>query len=587
MTSPTLPSSYRYKCKDPRLILGLNVVSKASKIYHCSEDHNPLIGLESFTTCTALLSVRQLDMDSRLRNLWAQVLDIDDSDLDEDTNFFEAGGDSVTALRLVAAAQATHVSLDIEDVFNYPTLGELAKNCQEGSHLSKTEDPASEVSVLDQETLEACATAYKVERNTIEDIFPASPIQKNMFEAGRSYGTYIAQWVFQICGELDRSLLIEAWDRLQKKNQILRTRLVKKGDDHLQAVINSETEWQEGRDLAEHRAKSLSQPLESGRLLFCYAIITEGDDSYFVWTAHHCGFDGWTRRLIFEHLQESLSRPLEYSQRSNGPSYKSFITWFQGHQNSTSPAYWESLLEGFQGFGCVFPLSLPKTPTTTSSLSRNWSPKSVHKSKFTMASIAHAAWAISLGNMSAFHDIFFCTMRSGRHAPIPGVESIYGPLLAGVPVRIVIEKEQPLGDFVQGAQTQLFSVAQHERYGYAVAGRLFGLPQLSQCYLSWHPHDEDALSKDLTYKSRGGSAVTLKPRRDLSTPFSANFGLVLDVYEHKTSLDLYISWDNSLRSQSNIEQLMETFVHNLDQLVGSSCRSVGDLWPGRWPRWVY
>ena len=136
-------------------------------------------------------------MDPKLRKLWALVLDIDDTDLDEDTNFFETGGDSVTALRLVAAAQATQVSLDIEDIFNYPTLGELAKNCQEGSHLSKTQDPANESSVLDQDTLEACATACQVERNAIEDIFPASGFQERIFEAGRSYGTYMAQWIFQ------------------------------------------------------------------------------------------------------------------------------------------------------------------------------------------------------------------------------------------------------------------------------------------------------------------------------------------------------------------------------------------------------
>ena len=64
-------------------------------------------------------------------------MDINGSDLDEDTNFFEEGGDSVEALRLVAAAEAMDLSLDIEDLFNYPTLGALATNCQEAGHVSK------------------------------------------------------------------------------------------------------------------------------------------------------------------------------------------------------------------------------------------------------------------------------------------------------------------------------------------------------------------------------------------------------------------------------------------------------------------
>lgn len=47
------------------------------------------------------------------------------------------GGDSVEALRLVAAAEAMDLALDIEDLFNYPTLGALATNCQEAGHVSK------------------------------------------------------------------------------------------------------------------------------------------------------------------------------------------------------------------------------------------------------------------------------------------------------------------------------------------------------------------------------------------------------------------------------------------------------------------
>ena len=42
-------------------------------------------------------------MDLNSRNVWSHILDIDDSYLDEDTKFFEAGGDSVAALRLVVA----------------------------------------------------------------------------------------------------------------------------------------------------------------------------------------------------------------------------------------------------------------------------------------------------------------------------------------------------------------------------------------------------------------------------------------------------------------------------------------------------
>ena len=526
------------------------------------------------------------DMDVKLRNVWSQVLDIDDADLDGDTNFFEEGGDSVAALRLVAAAEAVDLLVNIEDIFNHPTLAELTEKCQDSSHVSKSNDTAGQVSVLDQGTMDTCATACQVHRDMIEDIFPASPIQGLMFAGGRAYGTYMLQWVFQICGDLDRKLLVEAWDRLQRKHPILRTRLATIGKDHYQVVLRSDMNWQEGDDLTEYKRHSLSQRIESSRPLFRYAVVTEGDSSYFVWTAHHAGFDGWTRRMIFEQLQDSRSQPLKYAQRQNGAIFKDLISWSQHQQETGSPGYWESVLEGFKGNACVYSLSLQRLHTTDSTLSRSWSRKSVNHSKFTMAAMVHAAFAISLGNVSGLQDILFSTTRSGRHIPIPEVESIFGPMLLVNAVRTRLEKEQSLENHLQLMQTQLVSMIPHERTGQRIIQKLFGSPLALQMYLSWHPHGDDVLSKQLHFKSGQGLPINLKPRRDLSTPFKAHFGLVLDVYEQESSLDLYASWDDSLRSRSDIEQLMADFAHNLDRIVVYSNHTVGDLWPGTGPKWV-
>ena len=128
------------------------------------------------------------------------------------------GGNPVAALRLVATAKAVDLSVDIEDVFNHLTLGELTEKCQESNHISKPNDTTSEVSILDQDTVDTCATACQVDRDIIEDAFPAFAILGLMFAAGKAYGTYVLQWVFQICGDLDRDLLVEAWDRLQRKH---------------------------------------------------------------------------------------------------------------------------------------------------------------------------------------------------------------------------------------------------------------------------------------------------------------------------------------------------------------------------------
>ena len=530
-------------------------------------------------------------MDNKLRDLWAQVLDVDASDIEDDTNFFEAGGDSVAAVRLVAAAQAIDISVDIRDVFDHPTLSNLAGKCQEADHSSKSEEEHSvggDVSILDPDTVDACACACRVDRDAIEDIFPTSLSQRILFNAGKSSGSFRLQWVFRISGNLDRVSLMEAWDRLQKRIEILRTRLVDVGDDMLQVVLKSDMEWQEGNDLAEYKRKSLSQPIKSGQPLFHYAFITQGDDRFFVWTAQHGGFDGWTRRVFFEHLHESLSQPLQYAQKPNTTSYKSLISWSrQAQDKSSSIKYWESVLEGFNKFGYIFPLSTPKAPTTNCRLLKSWPRESKNRSKFTMAAIAHSAWAISLGNISGLNDILFSTIRSGRYIPIPGVESICGPMYVLAPVRTTLDKAQPLGDFLQSMQTQLVSMTQHERQAREVLMRLVGTVQISQTYFSYHARGDDVLSKDLAFEDQGGESVVLQPRRELSTPFTASFGLMLDVYEQENELDLHFNWDDGMRSRADVELLVDDFVENLDQLVRPGNLAVGDLWPGEGRRWKY
>jgi acyl carrier protein len=60
-----------------------------------------------------------------LANIWAQVLKIDKFSIDG--NFFELGGDSLTAMRLVARlSQETGENVHVRTVFDKPTIRALA-----------------------------------------------------------------------------------------------------------------------------------------------------------------------------------------------------------------------------------------------------------------------------------------------------------------------------------------------------------------------------------------------------------------------------------------------------------------------------
>ena len=70
-----------------------------------------------------------------LRNSWCEVLDLEDSDVVDNPHFFELGGDSVAAIRLVGLANERGLSLNVTDVFESPELESMASFCKGTEHL--------------------------------------------------------------------------------------------------------------------------------------------------------------------------------------------------------------------------------------------------------------------------------------------------------------------------------------------------------------------------------------------------------------------------------------------------------------------
>ena len=66
-------------------------------------------------------------MEQRLQSLWASILRIESSSISAESNFFIIGGESIAAMRLVAAARQQHISLTVADVFLKPRLCQLAQ----------------------------------------------------------------------------------------------------------------------------------------------------------------------------------------------------------------------------------------------------------------------------------------------------------------------------------------------------------------------------------------------------------------------------------------------------------------------------
>ena len=85
-----------------------------------------------------------------LRALWAEALEVDDDSLEDDWDFFDLGGHSLTGLSLTLAIEQTFgIELSGTEIYEYPTVGELAEFLENRGQNMTTKVTLAEDSTLD------------------------------------------------------------------------------------------------------------------------------------------------------------------------------------------------------------------------------------------------------------------------------------------------------------------------------------------------------------------------------------------------------------------------------------------------------
>lgn len=526
------------------------------------------------------------DMEGRLKVAWCQVLDMEDDELDSDSHFFEEGGDSVAAMRLITVAEGQKLTLDNGTIYDFPVLKDMASNSQEYDPTTEIDLP--DITQLDEDLVQACAKACKVEPQAIEDIFPATKAQANLIAFHQKDGSFMPQNVFQIHGPAKKDRIREVFEVIRQKNQILRTRIVKRNDAVYQVVVKGAAEWYEGKSLSEYKNQVYSKDgwVKYGDPLFRYAFIEEGRDLYFAYTSQHAGYDGWTNHMIFDAFEEGLRDLEALRQKPVRAQYKQFTEWFERRSAkkddvAKSMDYWRSYLEGFQSFADRFSVAPGTHMANPTGRLTKIMPFKKQASAFSLATMAHVAWAISLGNIYQHDDMLFWAVTSGRRPPrgepLPGIESIMGPVPSGIHLRTRFRADQTIEDLVQGVQDHMIATIPHQR-GVGHAREVLGPLYLYQTNFNWHSIGNDIPARVIDFENEDGSITRLEGRRDLQSPFKGPIPFVLDVWEHRDQLRVIAKWDQKLYAEDRVALMMDQLIENLRAIALGKAKHVGDLW---------
>ncbi|UKZ82421.1 NRPS [Trichoderma virens FT-333] len=409
-------------------------------------------------------------MEFTLRDLWAQVLQIDAESIGKNDSFLRIGGDSISAIQLVSLAQQNNIGLTVATIFNDPRLSHMAEaaNTEEIMPVYETKPfsiiPASAMDIVLGEVRSQCTDLS--ETAVIEDAYPCTQLQEGlMILAVKQPGSYVAKHVYRLTANVDVERFKHAWNQTVNACAALRTRLVIVDGSAFQAVIKDSVQWHASPDLRSFVMSTENSQMGYGSPLCRYAIIEQNEEKYFAWNIHHTIFDGWTLPLIMGTLHA-------FYRGTDVPSllpFAGFVKYVMDMDYGAASEYWIKQLHGAKK--AIFP---PGSETIRATKKSDKSTRVMHNTvqfprstdtSITKATILRAAWAIVLGRYNDSNDVCFGTTVSGRHAPIPGIERMPGLVVATVPVRIKLDQNQSLNSFLEGIQSQASEMVTYEQFG--------------------------------------------------------------------------------------------------------------------------
>ncbi|KAG8158236.1 hypothetical protein KVR01_011997 [Diaporthe batatas] len=434
-----------------------------------------------------------IDVLTKLRDIWATILQDDISSFSNEDVFFEVGGDSITAQRLVEAAAKEGIHLTMEQIFMNASLEDMAGTAR------LVEPPKGHASVpdgdeildrnreQDQVTLDEVAKYCGLPASSIESAYGLTPMQESLLVEHDGFSnSYVRQFVFRVRPGLELAHLRRAWDETIQTNPVLRTRICQlQGLKTLQAVVRADAEpvsWNITQASLENFLEEDARvPMLIGDAFFRYAIIEDAARRahYFVWTAHHALCDGAS-------IPEILSDVGQRFRGEPGPQRPSFASFIRSPAISPDPAleqqFWTQALSG------VHPTPWPAAPhglefranPSTGVLEHHLTLDSLPPFGTTKSLLLRAAWAILLSHYTGTDEVIFGAINNGRTAAVPGVSRMTGPTINLVPIVSSVGPEQSVSGLLQRIRHQTVEMMPFEHSGPSRIRRFLAMDKSQQ-----------------------------------------------------------------------------------------------------------
>lgn len=447
-------------------------------------------------------STKLHETEEAIKEAWLQVLHKDaDFDIQPQDDFFRVGGDSLTAIMLVAVLRRSGIYIAAQDVLAEKTLAGMAARCRgatttcldvaescdrspatpDSSLKTPLTDNSPETSpswldisheirscsVMKHSNLKSRSSRLPVdlEKAEVERTYPASYTQTTfLIEAQKWPRSYYAWTFFELDDVVAPSHVQAACQTLVDRHPILRTSFHLRHDRCFQAVhtIGSRVNFKVmmSHDLPEKMCsvidKDIDQPVRFGQIPTQFRLLIDPESGLrtIAMGLSHAQYDGFSLTTIYNDLRSAYCGLL--TGPSTSPGYHHFIQHTLELSDEHTDTFWRELLhDSTLTIVSDLPLS-----TQQPVMSDSWMQtipfqfKKPHRFSYNYGTLLKAAWALTLSAVSGSTDVAFWNLVSGRFAPFEGAQEVVGPCINFVPVRVRFNASQLVSDLIGSIHEQ-------------------------------------------------------------------------------------------------------------------------------------
>jgi aryl carrier-like protein len=410
--------------------------------------------------------------EQKLQRLWGQILDVPFEDILLDDDFFDLGGDSIRAMKLVSEARVEGLQLTVTTIFDHRTFSDMAEHAveaQPAETVAREYVPFSTLDITDMDSFVADIRPKLAQPEwQVIDAYPSRPLQEIAVQGTVQLPRYSVRYeLFYMDTVVDRDQLFRSCQELVSSNEILRTMFVEHHGVSLGVVVDDIkcpiVEYEIDTDIEAFSQKVCEVDIQarinlgSPFVKFFFVQHVNGPSSLLM-RISHAQYD----EICLPILLQQLSALYEGRSAPKSLPFSSYVDHVLCANLPISIPYWRNLLQG-SSMTKIQP-DIPIVSSAHFAISKDVS-IAARPRDITVATLPTAAWALCLARRLSISDVTFGEVVSGRNIDLPSADAVVGPSWQYAPVRVKFADDWTAMDLLRFVQRQHLESAQYEGMG--------------------------------------------------------------------------------------------------------------------------